>query len=412
MLYRVAVTDAPPPLSATSLQGRHIVFLSWRDGRHPEGGGAELYLERVAEGLVARGATVTVLSARYPGAPDEEVVAGVRHVHRGSKLGVYPAGLRALRSGALGEPDIVIDVQNGMPFLARLATRAPVVVLVHHVHKEQWPVVYPGLTGRIGWWIESRLAPRVFRRSQYVTVSVASREELVELGVAESRVAVVHNGTAEPDHPGHGSADQPTIAVVGRLVPHKQVEHVVDAAAALRAEIPGLRVIVVGSGWWEDEVRAHVAARGVEDLVRFEGHVDEDRKQAVYDEAWVLALPSLKEGWGLVVGEAAMWGTPTVAYWAAGGTRESVVDGVSGLLVDDERELQEALRSVLLDDGLRERLGQGALAHSHRFTWSRTQESFSTVLAEVLDGRRVHGLDPTPRRARAGQSRRLRRRRR
>ena len=49
----------------------------------------------------------------------------------------------------------------------------------------------------------------------------------------------------------------------------------------------------------------------------------------------MLALPSLKEGWGLVVGEAGMHGTPTVAYRCAGGTRESIEDGVSGLLVDD-----------------------------------------------------------------------------
>ena len=410
MLYRVAVTEEPLSGAWTSLQGRHVVFLSWRDGRHPEGGGAELYLEQIAEGLVARGATVTVLSARYPGAPAEETVAGVRHVHRGSKLGVYPAGLRALRRGELGRPDVVVDVQNGMPFLARLATRAPVVVLVHHVHKEQWPVVYPGVTGRVGWWIESRLAPRVYRRSQYVTVSVASREELVDLGVAESRVAVVHNGTAEPHVPARGASPRPTIAVVGRLVPHKQVEHVIDAAADLRHDIPGLRVVIVGSGWWEDEVRAHVARRGLEDIVDLEGHVAEERKQAVYDEAWVLALPSLKEGWGLVVGEAAMWGTPTVAYWSAGGTRESVLDGESGLLVDDERGLKEALRSVLVDGELRERLGRGALEHSHRFTWARAQESFATVLHEVMDGRRVRGLDPTPRRMRATRPRRSGRR--
>ena len=74
-------------------------------------------------------------------------------------------------------------------------------------------------------------------------------------------------------------------------------------------------------------VRAGQGRRG---HVVFEGHVDEARKHEVYERAWLLALPSLKEGWGLVVGEAGMHGTPTVAYREAGGTQESVVDGESG----------------------------------------------------------------------------------
>ena len=96
---------------------------------------------------------------------------------------VYAQGMAALRRGDLGEPDVVVDVQNGLPFFSRLVTRKPVVVLVHHVHREQWPVVYPGLPGRIGWWIERRLAPWLYRRCQYVAVSRATRTELRELGV-------------------------------------------------------------------------------------------------------------------------------------------------------------------------------------------------------------------------------------
>ncbi len=383
---------ASPP----SVLGAHVVVLSWRDTRHPEGGGAEVYLEQVVEGLVAYGATVTVLSAAHADAPAEETVRGVRYVHRGTKLGVYPAGVRALRRGDLGRPDLVVDVQNGMPFLSRWVTRAPVTVLVHHVHREQWPVVYPGLPGRFGWWVESRLAPRVYRRCQYVTVSAASRDELCGLGVDADRIAVVHNGTAEVGGGEHHASTRPTVVVVGRLVPHKQVEHAVDAVVALRDEVPDLVLRIVGSGWWEGQLREHVRAVGAEDLVVFEGHVDEERKQELYAEAWVLALPSLKEGWGLVVGEAAMWGTPTIAYRSAGGTRESVVDGESGLLVDSREEFTATLRRLLVDDELRRRLGRGAQARSHRFGWRHTRQSFMTVLGEVRRGNRVGGDDPEP----------------
>ena len=125
------------------LRGKHVVFLSWRDTRHPEGGGAEKYLEMVATGLVGLGATVTVFCAAHPAAPPDEEVAGVRYVRRGGRLTVYLRGMLALLRGSLGSPDVVVDVQNGLPFWSRLVTRTPVVVLVHHVHREQWPVAIP-----------------------------------------------------------------------------------------------------------------------------------------------------------------------------------------------------------------------------------------------------------------------------
>ena len=275
-------------------------------------------------------------------------------------MSVYLEGMRALRRGDLGDPDVVVDVQNGLPFFSRLVTRKPVVVLVHHVHREQWPVVYPGLTGRVGWFIERRLAPRLYRRSQYVAVSRATRSELQALGVRGPRVAVVHNGT-DPVLPVEGGkSETPLVAVVGRLVPHKQVEHAIDAVLALRATHPGLRLHVVGGGWWEAKLHEYARAKGAGDTVVFEGHVDEARKQEVYERAWLLALPSLKEGWGLVVGEAGMHGTPTVAYREAGGTQESVVDGVSGVLVADRAGFTTAIGDLLADHEDRARLGRGA----------------------------------------------------
>ena len=376
------------------LHGKHVVFLSWRDTRNPEGGGAERYLETMAAGLVAAGAQVTVFCAAYPGAPPDEVIDGVRFVRRGTKLSVYAQGIRALRRGDLGRPDVVVDVQNGLPFFTRPFSRQPVVVLVHHVHREQWPVVYPGLTGRVGWWIERRLAPWLYRREQYVAVSRATRDELRLLGVRGPRIAVVHNGT-DPDVPvTQGKAPYPMIAVVGRLVPHKQVEHAVDAALELRERWPELRLHVVGSGWWEARLHEYVAEKGAQDLVVFEGHVDEERKHEIYERAWVLALPSIKEGWGLVVGEAGLHRTPTVAYRTAGGTRESIADGRSGRLVDSQAGFTRTLGGLLEDPAERRRLGEGAVEMSHAFSWGHAQHSFALVVLAADRGVRVDAQDP------------------
>jgi glycosyltransferase involved in cell wall biosynthesis len=386
--YPPPMTD-PAAAGPTPLAGLEIAFLSWRDTHNPEGGGAERALEEVAEGLVQRGARVTVFSAAHAGAPPEDEINGVRYVRNGSKLTVYPRGMQALRRGDLGDPDLVVDVQNGLPFFTRMVTRKPVVVLVHHVHREQWPVVYPGTMGKVGWWIERRFAPFLYRRCQYVTGSRATRDELSTLGVDPKRVAVVHYGTDQPRPLEAGKTPYPSVCVVGRLVPHKQVEHAVDAVVELRDELPGLTLTVVGSGWWEHVLHEYVERRGATDVVRFLGQVEETAKEQVYEESWVLALPSLKEGWGLVVGEAALAGTPTVAYASAGGTRESVLDGTTGLLVDDRAEFTAALRRLLTDHDLRARLGEGARTNGGRYTWEQTRAGFAAVVQRVLAGERV-----------------------
>jgi glycosyltransferase involved in cell wall biosynthesis len=362
------------------VRGQSVLLLNWRDTTNPEGGGSERYVEEVARGLAGLGWSVTVLCAAYPGSPREARRHEVRYLYRGSKVTVY---LRGLWHTLLHRPDRVVDVQNGLPFFTRLVRRTGVVVLVHHVHQEQWQVVYPGWQGRFGWWLESRVAPRLYRDCQYVTVSSASRDELLQLGVDAARVDVVHNGTDPAPARQLPQAAAPTVVCVGRIVPHKQIEHAVDAIAEVRTELPDARLVVVGSGWWEESLRAYVAERGLQEAVEFRGHVSEADKHAAYDEAWVLALPSLKEGWGLVVGEAAGHGVPTVAYRSAGGPTESVHDGLSGVLVESQGEFRAALAALLREEALRRSLSAGALATAGNFTWPATVRSFDRILTDA-----------------------------
>jgi glycosyltransferase involved in cell wall biosynthesis len=358
------------------MRERSLLIVNWRDTTNPEGGGSERYVEEVATGLARLGWSVTVLCARYPGAPREAHRRGVRYLYRGSKLTVYAHGLwQAFRH----RRDRIVDVQNGLPFFARLASR-DVVVLVHHVHREQWPVVYPGLPGRFGWWLESRLSPRLYRDCRYVTVSSASHDELVEIGVDADRIDVVHNGTDPAPARQRPRAEAPTVLCVGRLVPHKQVEHAIDAVALARATMPDTRLIVVGTGWWADRLREYAERLGVADAVEFRGFVTEADKHAAYDEAWLLALPSLKEGWGIVVGEAATHGVPTIAYRSAGGPTESVHDG-AGVLIDDHNEFCAEIVDLLHDEVRRRGLSAGAVRSADRFTWIGTVRAFERVLS-------------------------------
>jgi glycosyltransferase involved in cell wall biosynthesis len=358
-----------------------VLFVNWRDVSHPEGGGSERYVHRMAEGLAATGLQVSMFCAAHDRAPAEETLRGVRIVRRGGRLSVYP---RALLHVLRHRPRLVVDVQNGLPFGSTLVTRRPVVVLVHHVHREQWPIVFGRLGGAVGWWLESVLAPRLYRRSRYVTVSTATAEELVGLGVDPARLAVVRNAVEPAPPVAAVRSAVPRLVVLGRLVPHKRVEHAIEVVARLRDRWPGLRLSVVGEGWWDDELRERVAELGVTDIVDFAGHVDEQTKHEELARAWVHLCPSVKEGWGLVVTEAGSHRVPTVGYRSAGGLRESVVDGRTGVLVDDLDEMTAAVEALLDDENRRLAMGEAAARHAAAFSWPASIDGFAAVLASAV----------------------------
>lgn len=364
-----------------SSSGRRVVFAVWRDTSHPEGGGSETYVERMAEHLATAGHRVTILCAAHGNSPADDTRRGVRYRRRGGRWSVYLHALGYLL-GRGRNVDIVVDVQNGVPFFTPLIRgRRPVIVLVHHVHREQWSIVYPGMRGRIGWWLESSVAPRVYRRRQYVTVSDATAGELGQLGVDEDRIAVIGNGIDDAHrHPQASRAPSPTVCVLGRLVPHKQVEHALHAIASLADAIPDLCLDVIGEGWWRPELQARCAVLGITDRVTFHGHVPDGVRDQILDQAWLQLCPSVKEGWGIAIIEAAAHGVPTVAYRSAGGVTESVQDRVTGLIVDDQDGMTAATARLLLDADLRNRLAGAARARAASFDWRVSAEEFAKVI--------------------------------
>lgn len=90
--------------------------------------------------------------------------------------------------------------------------------------------------------------------------------------------------------------------------------------------------------------------------------------------------------------EAAQHGVPTIGYRASGGLTDSVVDGVTGLLVDDHNQLVDRLQELLSDRVLREELGAKAAARSREFSWPQTAAAMRSVLESVHKGRRVSGV--------------------
>jgi glycosyltransferase involved in cell wall biosynthesis len=212
--------------------------------------------------------------------------------------------------------------------------------------------------------------------------------------VHHDHIAVVRNGLDEaPDDTlTTPRSATPRVVVLSRLVPHKQIEDALDAIAELRSRIPDVHLDILGGGWWERRLVDHADSLGIADAVTFHGHVDDHTKHDVLQRSWIQVLPSRKEGWALAVIEAAQHSVPTVGYRSSGGLTDSIVDGVTGLLVDDYDGLVDGVERLLADPVLREQLGAKAAVRCGEFSWQQSADAMRTVLESMHAGTFVSGV--------------------
>lgn len=345
-----------------------IAFVAHRDLANPNAGGSEVVVDRLITGLQDRGHTGLLLSAAPVGRRPYEVI---------ETGGVYSQYLRApFVARRLRDVDLLVDVANGMSFFAPLWwRRSPVMLLVHHVQGEMWHQYYfPKPVAHFGEQLEARGQPLVYRRCQVVAVSESTRHELRELGFDDRRIHLMHNGLDDSAFAGVTAAavkeaPEPRFLVLGRLAPHKQVDHLLDLWQQVRP-ITGGHLVIAGDG----PERAALQARG-DRGVEFVGRVGEAAKRELLASSWCLVHAARREGWGLVVMEAAAQGTPSLAYDVMG-LRDSIVDGVTGVRAeDDEMFVKEWLR-LAHDQVWRHRLGAAARTRAETYTWDRTVDAF------------------------------------
>lgn len=348
----------------------NLVFITWRDLAHPSAGGSEHYVDDLARGLAERGHAVTLLAGGPVGANPYPTV------DTGSTFGQY---LRVpfIHARRFRGADLVIDVENGLPYWSPLWRRGPKLCLVHHVHTDQWATRFPGPVAKVGEILERRLLPLVYRRVPFVAVSPSTADALAEIGVARERIRIVPNAVADgPEAEAEAEAEEPTFLVLGRLVPHKQVDLALRLWERVRPRTGG-RLIIVGDG--PERARLEpMAGPGV----HFTGRVDDATKHRLLGEAWVLIHPAMHEGWGVVITEAGRHRTPAIGF-AVPGVRDAIIDGETGVLATDEEDFVRAW-TELGTGARRHRLGDGAHEYSLQFDVDTTVEAFEAACTEAI----------------------------
>jgi glycosyltransferase involved in cell wall biosynthesis len=298
-----------------------------------------------------------------------------------------PVNARDRVQWVLGEQALLplLAARAGVELVHSMASTAPVwgrfrrVVTVHDLIYARFPDAHAGLRDR-GMRV---LVPGAARRSDRVIAdSHSTRDDLVALlGLDPARIDVVPLGlgTVRREEPPPERDVRARLQLGEREVvlslsakrPHKNLLALIGALARIAPERRPLLVLPGYPTAYESELRARAVALGVAEDVRFPAWVSSAELEGLWSIARAFVFPSLYEGFGLPVLEAMARGVP-VACSNASSLPE--VAGDAALLFDprDESGIAEALRRLLDDDALRERLRELGLARARRFTWERT----------------------------------------
>jgi glycosyltransferase involved in cell wall biosynthesis/O-antigen/teichoic acid export membrane protein len=355
----------------------HLLVLTDRDWQHPQGGGTGTNLFGQVMHWLHWGHRVTVIAAGYEGGPAYER-HGALTIHRcGGRSTVFPRTIWRQLRGLVPDADFVLEVINGITFLTPLWLHTPRVALVHHIHRDHYAAEL-GRPGKVAAFaLETAPLRWLYRDTRFIAVSHATADDVAAHGIPRAGIVVNHNGVeTDAFWPGR-KADDPMLLFLGRLKRYKRVELILDAVARL----PSGRLHIAGDGDHRKAIEERIAEYGLQKRVTLHGAVDEPTKLRLLQSAWVNLSASVCEGWGLTVTEAAACGTPTVAI-ATGGLHESIVDGETGLLVDDTAGMARAVEGLLEDEPRRRRMGEAALHRARGLTWDRTARRTLEVLSE------------------------------
>ena len=371
---------------------------------HPAAGGAEKHLHRIFSKIVEMGHEVVLFTTMFPGAKERDVVDGIHVVRKGGDLTfqlTVAANLKKLDREF--NFDVVVEDLNKLPVFAHWFVRKPLLVQMHHLWRKSifseafFPIAF-------GVWFFERIIPFFYRTQPFVVVSPSTKKELAEIGVDESRISVIYNGSEMPpaavqfdkctdsrESNENADADEnaqaPYFIWLSRVHRYKGIWTALESFEIFSKLHPEVKLFVVGDGPLLKKLPAWLKTHGLEGKVELTGFVSASRKYELLSSSLALLQTSYKEGWGLTVMEAAQLCKTTIASDVPG-LRDSVRDGETGILFPsgNAAACASAMEKVYGDVELRASLGRNAKRYAESFSWEKSARETLELLERTIEG--------------------------
>ena len=363
----------------------HTLILSFPYESAP--GGGERYLEQTVEGLLAQDRSFTLVSSSRALL---DVFRRRSWDHLPLWLGIEPVTPFTAAIFPLTVP-FFLPLVIGVLALARVFSGTRTVLCLS-LGDKLLATVPARLLGMRVVWMEHLIPGRSLAQNPYLwlyrrlselarvaTVSEAVRGSLAALGIRRERIEVIPPGIVVREDE-RADLSKPIVGIVSRLSKEKNVGAYVEAFAGVLKQVPEAELRIFGTGAEERDLRALAERLGIGPRVRFEGYVADRR--ALYGGLRFLAVPSLRESFGIAALEAMAWGVPVLAS-DVGGLPEVVADGETGALLQpgDTPAWTEKSVEWLMDREAAARLGDAGRARAvTRFSLEKTVSAWKGLL--------------------------------
>ncbi len=363
-----------------------VLWITWKDHVHPAAGGAEVVARELTLRLAKEGHSVTILTAKYPGAHAEVAADGITFIRLGGNRYILPIillwyYLRHLRN----KYDVLIEeVQGAAPYFAvAFERRAKKYFFYHQLGRINWLYEVPKPFSYAGYWLFAPIATRLasLTRAPVITVSQSTRNVLAGYGFKPERTHIIAEGLHfKPlaDVKQAAKYRQPTVLSFGAMRAMKRTLDQVKAFEIARESMPNLCMKLAGdaSGAYGQTVLNYIAQSPFRNNIEYLGRVDTAGKAELMQRSHAILVTSVEEGWGLVVSEANVQGTPAVVYDVSG-LRDSTQDGETGIVTaENPTALAGGIVTLLSDPKTYSRLQENAWQWSKTLTFEQSYKDF------------------------------------
>ena len=360
-------------------------MLNWRDPKNPKSGGAEVVTMEYAKRWTSHGHSVVWFTSAFNNSNPEEETEGVKIIRRGNSVTVY---IFALFFYLFSETkyDLIIDQIHGLPFFTPLYSNVPIIAYVHEVAGEIWDYMYPFPINVIGKFLETFYLP-IYKKIPFWTNSPSTVEDLEKSGIPSKNCTVIicgNSSTVLNNLP--KKEEEITYIFVSRVVRMKGIEEILKAFGFIHKENPRAQLWIVGNGdkKYVQKLKKMTKDYSIEKNVIFWGNTSDKQKFFLMKRAHVLLHASVKEGWGLVVIEAASQGTPSVVYNVSG-LKNSVKDGKTGVVLRINTPQEMARQALLLvrDTKRYSSMQENCLIWARSLTWENATKKSLDLIEKI-----------------------------
>ena len=364
-----------------------ILIFNWRDLRHTWAGGGEIYVFEQAKRWVKMGHEVTVFCGQdiEKNLPSFEIIDGIKTYRKGGRYSLYLWAVWYYFTRFRGNVDVVIDVENGIPFFTPLFCRTPKICFVYHVHGNQFFYEFTAPLNHIGFAIEKFIFPLLYRHLPIIAISETTKKQLIDIGFKKNNITVVYcgmNGSHSESKKTIKKFSNPTILYLGRIKKYKRVDLLVNIFQKIVEKVPKAHLIIAGWGTEAANLADLIMKNPLRKKISLAGPVSDKDKKILLSKSWIFVNPSIGEGWSMAVIEANLHGTPAISFDVPGLT-ESIQLGKTGLLAKNEEDLVKKICEILKDNSLRERLSANATLWANGFNWDRSARESLSILEKV-----------------------------